>query len=92
MPVLVAIHRLNDFDAWFEVFSANPPPKIGRWRLARGIEDPNRVHLVAELEPSEVDEVKRFIASDEMQSVFSKVNEMSTAPLEFIWLDEVTPQ
>ncbi len=91
MPVLVAIHRLNDFDAWFEVFSANPPPKIGRWRVARGTEDPNRVHVVAEMEPSEVDQVKSFIASDEMQGVFNKVNEMSTAPIEFVWLDDITP-
>ena len=91
MPLLVAVHQLKDFDAWFEIFSNNPPPKIGRWRVARGIDEPNRVHVVAELEPSEVDEVKRFIASDEMQGVFSKVNEMSASPIEFIWLDEITP-
>ena len=46
---------------------------------------------MAELDASEVDEIKSFIASDEMQAVFSKVNEMSTTPLPFIWLDEVTP-
>ncbi len=91
MPILVCEHHLKDFDAGFEIFSANPPPKTGRWRLARGIDDPNRVHVVAELDASEVDEIKSFIASDEMQAVFSKVNEMSTTPLQFIWLDEVVP-
>ncbi len=91
MPILVCEHHLKDFDEWFKIFSANPPPKTGRWRVARGTDDPNRVHVVAELDASEVDEIKSFIASDEMQAVFSKVNEMSTAPLQFIWLDEVTP-
>ena len=91
MPVLVADHQLKDFDAWFEMFAANPPPKIGRWRVLRGMDDPNRVRVVAEVEASEVDDVKRFIASPEMQSAFAKVNEMSTAPMEFIWLDDVTP-
>ena len=90
MPVLVADHQLKDFDAWFEMFSANPPPKIGRWRVLRVLDDPNRVRVVAEVEPSEVDDVKRFIGSAEMQGVFAKVNEMSTAPMEFIWLDDVT--
>ena len=55
------------------------------------MDDPNRVRVVAEVEASEVDDVKRFIASPEMQSAFAKVNEMSTAPMEFIWLDDVTP-
>jgi len=91
MPVLVVVHHLKDFDPWFEIFSTNPPPEIGSWRLLRGVDDPNRVHVVGEVEPSEVDDVKRFIDSAEMQSVFSKVNEMSTKPMEFHWLDEVKP-
>ncbi len=89
MPTLVADHHLKDFDQWFEVFSANPPPSIGRWRVLRGVDDPNRVRVVAEVEPSEVEAVKQFVESDEMKSVFEKVNEMSTAPLDFVWLDEV---
>ncbi len=89
MPVLVADHQLKDFDAWFELFTANPPPKIRRWRVMRGIDDPNHVRVVAEMEPSEVDATKQFLESEEMQKAFAEVNEMSTAPLKFVWLDEV---
>jgi len=90
MPLLVCDHHLKDFDTWFKIFSSNPPPAIGKWRMARGTDDPNRVHLVCALDSSEVDEIKGFMASDKMQAVFSEVNQMSTAPLEFIWLDEIT--
>ena len=72
MPVVVFDHRLKDFDTWFELFSANPPPKIGRWRLARGIDDPNRVHVVGEMDASEVEEVKNFFASEKMQAVLGQ--------------------
>lgn len=89
MPMLVADHQLKDFDQWFEVFSANPPPSIGRWRVMRGIDDPNRVRVVAEVAPSEVAAVKQFVESEEMQGAFNKVNEMSTSPIEFVWFDEV---
>jgi hypothetical protein len=91
MPFLVAIHRLKDFDEWIKLFKANPPPKVGRWRLTRGIEDRNRVHVVAEVQASDVKAVKDFIASDHMQDVFRRVNAMSTTPLEFVWLEELTP-
>jgi hypothetical protein len=91
MPVLVAVHRLKDFDEWLKVFKSNPPPQIGRWRLTRGIDDRNRVHVVAELQPSEVQGVKAFLESERMQDVFRRVNAMSAAPLEFIWLEEVAP-
>ena len=69
MPVLVAIHRLKDFDEWIKLFKSNPPPQIGRWRLTRGIDDRNRVHVVAELQPSEVQGVKAFLESERMQDV-----------------------
>ena len=91
MPIFVAIHRLKDFDEWLKVFKANPPPKVGRWRLTRGVDDPNRVHLIGEVEPSDVKEVKAFLASDRMQEVFRRVNAMSTAPVEFVLLEEVEP-
>ncbi len=91
MPLLVAIHRLKNFDEWLKVFEANPPPKVGRWRLTRGIEDQNRVHVVAEVQASDVKAVKDFIASDHMQNIFRRVNAMSTTPVEFIWLEELTP-
>ena len=45
MPVLVADHHLNDYDEWIKIYSENPPPQIGRWRLLRGIDDPNRVRV-----------------------------------------------
>ncbi len=89
MPILVADHHVNNFDAWLEIFSANPPPELGSWRVLRGIDDPNRVRVVGELDASEVDGVKEFIASEKMQAVFKQVNEMSTQPMEIIWLDEV---
>jgi len=84
MPVVIAIHRLKNFDEWFKLFKSNPPPKIGR-----GIEDRNRVHVVAELTASEANDVKEFIQSKHMQDVFKQVNDISTAPIEFIWLEEV---
>ena len=91
MPVVVFDHRLQDFDKWIVLFSANPPPPIGRWRLARGIDDPNRVHVVGEMDASEVDGVKSFFASDKMRAMLGQADEMSTTPIETIWLDDITP-
>jgi hypothetical protein len=90
MPILVAIHRLKNFDEWFKLFNSNPPPKVGRWRVAPGSEDRNRVHVVAELTASEVKDVKDFMQSKHMQDVFKQVNDMSTAPLEIVWLEELS--
>ncbi len=89
MPVLVADIHVDNFDAWLELFHANPPPELGSWRVVRGIDDPSRVQVVGELDASEVDGVREFIASEKMQAVFKQVNEMSTQPMEFIWLDDV---
>jgi hypothetical protein len=36
--------------------------------------------------------VKDFISTQRMQEVFGRVNAMSTAPLEFVWLDELVPK
>ncbi len=91
MPIFVAIHHLEDFDEWLKVYKANPPPKVGRWRLTRGVDDRNRVHVVGEVKPSDVNEVKTFLGSDRMQEVFRRVNAMSTAPVEFVLLEEVEP-
>ena len=91
MPVAVIDHKLKDFDTWFSLFSANPPPDIGTWRLVRGIDDPNRVHVVGEMDASEVDAVKEFFASEKMSSILGQANEMSTTPIEWIWLDDVKP-
>jgi hypothetical protein len=92
MPIAVIDHKLRDFDAWFALFSANPPPSVGTWRLVRGIDDPNRVHVVGRMDTSEVDAVKEFFATEKMSSVLEQANEMSTTPLEWIWLDEVKPE
>ena len=89
MPIVVIDHKLKDFDAWFALFSANPPPDIGTWRLVRGIEDPNRVHVVGQMDESEVDAVKEFFASEHMTSRLKQANEMSTEPLEWNWFEEV---
>ena len=85
MPVVVAVHRPKNFDEWFKLFKSNPLPKVGRWRVLRGSEDRNRVYVVAELASSEVKDVKDFIQSKHMQDV-----DMSTAPMEFIWLEELS--
>jgi hypothetical protein len=90
MPVLVVVHRLKDFDEWIKLFKSNPPPKIGQWRLARGIDDRNRVHVVAQVEASDVKNVKEFLESERMRDVFRRVNAMSTQPMEFIWLEDVS--
>jgi hypothetical protein len=91
MPVVVVVHRLKNFDEWLKVFKADPPPKIGRWRLLRGSDDRNRIHVVGEVTASDVNAVKDWIKSQHMQDVFKRVNAMSTAPLEFIWLEELAP-
>ena len=91
MPVVVVVHRLKNFDEWLKVFKADPPPKIGRWRLLRGSDDRDRVHVVGEMAASEVKAVKDWIKSQHMQDVFKRVDAMSTAPLEFIWLEELAP-
>ena len=91
MPIVVAIHRLKNFDEWFKVLKSNPPPRVGKRRVARGSKDRNRVHVVAEVAASEVKEVKDFIESKHMQDVFKQVNAMSTAPLEIVWLEELSP-
>jgi hypothetical protein len=91
MPVALAIHRLKNYDEWIKIFKENPPPPVGRWRMLRGSEDRNRVHIVGEVAASEVQAVKEFLASQRMQDVFKRVNAMSTAPIEFVWLEEPTP-
>lgn len=91
MPIFVAVHRLKDFDEWIKLFKTNPPPPVGRWRLARGIDDRNRVHVVGEVGAAEVKDIKDFLNSQRMQDVFKRVNAMSTAPVEFIWLEELKP-
>jgi hypothetical protein len=91
MTILVADHHLKDFDTWFEMFRANPPPDLGNWRLIRGIDDPNRVQVIGEMTDDEVAEVKDYFGSDRMQKVFVTVNENSFSPVTFTWFDEVTP-
>jgi len=92
MPIVVIIHRLKNFEEWIKLFKANPPPpNVGRWRLLRGSDDRNRVHVVGDVAASEVKAVKDFLGSQHMQDVFKRVNAMSSAPLEFIWLEELAP-
>ena len=88
MAVVVVIHHLKNFDEWAKQFKANPPPKVGRWRMFRGADDRNRAHVVGEVAASDVKAVKDFLDSPHMQMVFKAVNAMSTAPVEIVWLDE----
>ena len=91
MPMILADHHLKDFDNWVELFTSNPPPNTGQWRLFRGIDDPNRVYVIGEVADSEVKAVQDYFASEKMQKVFEAVNQGSTAPLEFVWLEEASP-
>ena len=91
MATLVIIHRLKDVDEWIKLFKDNPPPQVGRWRLLRGTDDRNRIHVVGDVPASDVKAVQEFVASERMQEVFRRVNAMSTTPLEFVWLEELTP-
>jgi hypothetical protein len=91
MPIIIADHQLRNFDDWFALFTANPPPPVGNWRLLRGADDPNRVYVIGEVAGSEVDQVKAFMDSERMQGVFRQVNDMSDRPIAFIWVDEVAP-
>lgn len=92
MPSLIVDHHLKDFDDWFELFERNPPPPIGTWRLFCGRDDPNRVFVIGEFGEAEVDAVREWAASAPMQETFKKVNEMSEAPMEFVWVNDETPK
>jgi hypothetical protein len=92
MAIILVDHHLKDFASWLDMFAANPPPAIGRWRVLRGQDDPNRVYVVGEMDDSEVPEVKEYFASERMQEVFRRVNGQSTSPLAFVWLEDVTPR
>ena len=92
MPIVLFIHHLKEFDPWFELFSANPPPSVGKWRCMRGVEDPTRVHVIGEMEPDQVIDVKNFFASERMINVFDEVNALSTKPIETVWLQDVIPE
>ena len=91
MPLLVADHHLKNFDDWLKLFASNPPPPLGKWRLLRGADDPNRVYVIGEVEDSEVDGVNEWASSEQMQNIFGQVNEMSESPLEIVWVNDVTP-
>ena len=88
MPTLVATHNLKNFDDWAAIYAENPPPPQGTWRVLRGVEDPNRVYVIGEIDESEVEAVKAWAASDEMLSVFAAVNDMSNTPLDIVWTDD----
>jgi hypothetical protein len=91
MPMLIADHHLKNFDEWFKLFTSNPPPPLGNWRLLRGTDDPNRVYVIGEVDESEVDGVNEWAATERMKNVFSQVDEMSEVPLEFVWVKDQTP-
>ena len=91
MPTVIVDHHLKDFDSWFKTFMENPPPEFGQWRVARGTDDTNRVHVIGLIDESDVDAVKQHLGSEQMKKVFSQVNANSNRPVEFIWLEDVTP-
>jgi hypothetical protein len=89
MPASRRCTSSKNFDEWFKSFYAIPHQKlvVGGFSAAA---NRNRVYVVAELASSEVKDVKDFIQSKHMQDVFKQVNDMSTAPMEFIWLEELS--
>lgn len=89
MPIFIADHRLKNFDDWTGLFKANPPPPVGQWRVTRSADDPNRVLVIGEVAAADVETVKTFLGSDRMQAVFRQVDAMSTAPIEFLQLEDV---
>ena len=91
MPVMIADHQLNDYDEWLALFTTNPPPYIGTWRLLRGADDPNRVYVVGEVEESDVAAVKAFFQSEKMTAVLGQADAMSARPMDIVWLNDVTP-
>jgi hypothetical protein len=91
MTIMIADHQLNDFDQWFALFSANPPPSYGTWRLLRGADDPNRVYVIGEVRETDVDDVNAFFQSERMAAVLDEANAMSARPMEIVWLNDVTP-
>jgi hypothetical protein len=43
------------------------------------------------MDTSEVEGVKNFFASEKMRAVLGQADEMSTTPIETIWLEDITP-
>ena len=91
MPVVVVVYHLTNFKEWLELFKANPPPKVGRWRVVRGMHDRNRVHVVGEVAASELKAVQDFFGSEHMRDVFKRVNTISSKVPEILWLEELAP-
>ena len=85
MPVMIVDHHLKDLDSWFALCKENPPSQIGSWRLLRGVDDPNRVYVIGEVDAFDVDAVNSFFGSEQMQPVLAQANKMSTAPIEIVW-------
>lgn len=92
MPTFVADHHLKNFDEWLKLFKANPPPPVGRWRVVRGIDDPNHVFVVGDVDEASVQKVNDFWHSERMTEIIRKVDAMSTAPLKSAWFNELPPQ
>ena len=88
MPTLIATHQLKHFDDWARNYADNPPPPQGTWRVLRGVDDPNRVYVVGEVDEADLDAVNAWAGSDAMQAVFARVTEISDAPLEIVWTRE----
>jgi hypothetical protein len=47
--------------------------------------------VVGEMDASEVEDVKKFFESEKMRTVLGQADEMSTTPIERIWLEDITP-
>jgi hypothetical protein len=65
MTILQIQHRTRDFDAWKQSFDSDPVGReqggVRRYRILRGIDDPN--YVVIELEFDGTDEAEKFSAA-----------------------------
>lgn len=70
-------HKVKDFDAWLKVFDEEGTTTRGEQglidvALARGIDDPNLVHLVFDIKETDVTKAKAAISSDEKKQLMTK--------------------
>ena len=70
-------HKVSDFDAWLKVFDEEGTAARGEQglidvALARGIDDPNLIHLVFDIKESDLTKAKAAISSEEKKQLMTK--------------------
>ncbi len=85
---VVVTHKVKDFDAWLKVFdnegTANRASQgLIDVLLARGIDDPNIVHLVFDIKENDMAKAKASILSDEKKKLMMSAGVEGTPKIEF---------